>query len=47
MPIDGEYNPVTINLYGVYARSATGVVVEEVVEGESMEFWWFKWITRK
>ena len=39
MPIDGEYNPVTINLYGVYARSATGVVVEEVVEGESMEFW--------
>jgi len=39
MPIDGEYNPVTINLYGVYARSATGVVVEEVAEGESMEFW--------
>ena len=24
MPIDGEYNPVTINLYGVYARTATG-----------------------
>lgn len=39
MPIDGEYNPVTINLYGVYARSATGVVVEEEAEGESMEFW--------
>lgn len=39
MPVDGEYNPVTINLYGVYARSATGVVVEEVEEGESMEFW--------
>ena len=39
MPIDGEYNPVTINLYGGYARSATGVVVEEVAEGESMEFW--------
>lgn len=38
-PIDGEYNPVTINLYGVYARSATGVIVEEEVEGDSMEFW--------
>jgi len=24
MPIDGEFNPVTINLYGVYARNATG-----------------------
>ena len=40
MPIDGEYNPVTINLYGVYARSATGVVPEaEEVDGESMEYW--------
>ena len=38
-PIDGEYNPVTINLYGVYARSATGVIVEEEDEGESLEFW--------
>ena len=40
MPIDGEYNPVTINLYGVYARSATGVVPEaEEADGESMEYW--------
>tara|TARA_R110000787_G_scaffold157964_1_gene271839 strand:+ start:3981 stop:5222 length:1242 start_codon:yes stop_codon:yes gene_type:complete len=40
MSIDGEYNPVTINLYGVYARSATGVVPEaEEVDGESMEYW--------
>jgi|TARA_R110002020_G_scaffold127857_2_gene286667 hypothetical protein len=40
MPLDGEYNPVTINLYGVYARTATGVVVEDVEEdGESMEYW--------
>tara|TARA_R110000764_G_scaffold212412_2_gene298693 strand:- start:1475 stop:2716 length:1242 start_codon:yes stop_codon:yes gene_type:complete len=40
IPIDGEYNPVTINLYGVYARSATGVVPEaEEADGESMEYW--------
>ena len=41
MPIEGEYNPVTINLYGVYARIATGAVAEDVeINGdEEIEFW--------
>lgn len=37
----GELNPVTINLYGVYARIATGAVAEDVVldNDEDIEFW--------
>ena len=40
MPIDGEYNPVTINLYGVYARNATGAPEEmaQLVEAEDLDF---------
>ena len=41
VPIDGEFNPVTINLYGVLPRIATGAVVENVVmdNDEDIEFW--------
>lgn len=37
----GELNPVTINLYGVYARIATGAIAEDVVldNDEDIEFW--------
>ena len=35
MPIDGEFNPVSINLYGVFARTATGApesITEETAD---------------
>ena len=37
----GELNPVTINLYGVFPRIATGAVVEDVTleNDEDIEFW--------
>ena len=40
MPIDGEFNPVTINLYGVYARNATGAPEQmaQLVEAEDLDF---------
>ena len=40
MPVDGEYNPVTINLYGVYARTATGAPegMAQLVEEEDLDF---------
>ena len=36
-----ELNPVTINLYGVFPRIATGAVAESVVldNDEDIEFW--------
>ena len=41
VPIDGEYNPVSINLFGVYARIAMGTTPEETVleDDTDIEFW--------
>jgi len=39
MPIDGEYNPVSINLYGVFARTSMGAVEEVEDAGEDLNFW--------
>ena len=39
MPIDGEYNPVSINLYGVYVRTSMGAVEEVEEAGEELTFW--------
>lgn len=41
MPIDGEYNPVSINLYGLYVRLGTGLAEETEIdsEGDSLSYW--------
>ena len=39
MPIDGEYNPVSINLYGVFVRTSMGAVEEVEEAGEDLNFW--------
>lgn len=40
MPIDGEYNPVSINLYGLSVRLGTGLEEEvESTNGDSLNYW--------
>ena len=40
MPIDGEYNPVSINLYGLSVRLGTGLEEEvESADGDSLNYW--------
>ena len=41
MPIDGEYNPVSINLYGLHVRLGTGLAEETEIdsEGDSLSYW--------
>ncbi|WP_290625278.1 hypothetical protein [Altibacter sp.] len=40
MPIDGEYNPVSINLYGLRVRLGTGLEEEvSTDDGDSLSYW--------
>jgi len=40
IPIDGEYNPVSINLYGLNVRLATGLAESvDTSDGDSLNYW--------
>ena len=39
-PIEGEFNPISINMYGLRVRLGTGLEeVEESTEGDSLSYW--------
>jgi len=39
-PIEGEFNPISINMYGLKVRLGTGLEeVEESTEGDSLSYW--------